>query len=380
MANLFDYLKWRGDLDPRAVPYDEVDYAILAALAYCPFEKVEGAQVVGSTLGRLSEDCAPRTGETGASDWHKAIGELWRGVHAWPRFACLTVARFVNSVEDNEIDELDKQFAAVTFALDDAAYVAFRGTDSTMVGWREDFNMGYEASVPSQRDALAYVEELPARFTKVALCGHSKGGNLALYTAAKARQLQGRIIGAWNFDGPCLSDAIMADAGWKQIKPHIHCVVPESSVIGMLFGRGVTRRVVRSSGASLAQHNLFLWEVEGPCFVAADAMSGSSEYFARALDEWLRCSTDDERKSFVDALFKLVNASGATRTGELAATVARNLPSVFKAGSQYTDAEKAALKSFGSSFAKESGEMLNEVFGDKLGPLMAGLGITMPQA
>ncbi|MBR3258696.1 MAG: DUF2974 domain-containing protein, partial [Eggerthellaceae bacterium] len=155
---------------------------------------------------------------------------------------------------------------------------------------------------------------------------------------------------------------------------------PESSVIGMLFGRGVERRVVRSSGASLAQHNLFLWEVEGPRFVAADAMTGSSEYFARVLDEWLRASTDDERKSFVDALFKLVNASGATRTGELAATMAKNLPSVFKAGNQYTDAEKAALKSFGSSFAKESGEMLNEAFGDKLGPLMAGLGITMPQA
>ena len=379
MANLFDYLQWRGDIDVRAVPFGEADYAILAALAYCPFEAIEHAQVTGKTLGELSRTCAPGTPETGTSDWHKAVGELWRGVHAYPRFADLTVARFVNSFEDNEVDELDKQFSAVTFALGSSAWVAFRGTDSTMVGWREDFNLGYETSVPSQREALAYVSELPERFSQVALCGHSKGGNLALYSAAKAdAKVRARITEAWNFDGPGLADGLLASAEWKDVQERTHTVVPESSIIGMLFGQGVERRVVRSDGASFAQHNMFLWEVLGARFVTADRMTDSSEYFSRTLDEWIRDTTDNERKDFVGALFKLVNASGAVRTSDMASMMMKNLPQVFAAGNQYTEEEKAALKSFVGYLGKNGADALTSALGERLGPLMAGLGMQMP--
>ena len=40
MANMMDYIDWRGDLDFSAVPLNEVDNLILCALSYVDFDGI----------------------------------------------------------------------------------------------------------------------------------------------------------------------------------------------------------------------------------------------------------------------------------------------------------------------------------------------------
>ena len=76
---------------------------------------------------------------------------LLRAVCESPRFRGLRVGEYAERLDESE----QQQFAAMTFDLgaDFGLYVAFRGTDGTLVGWKEDFNMAVRCPVPSQESS-----------------------------------------------------------------------------------------------------------------------------------------------------------------------------------------------------------------------------------
>lgn len=252
--------------------------------------------------------------------------DLLFAVCANPRFRDIRLADFCFRTDPGR----EEQFAAMTFLLPGGGvYVAFRGTDSTLVGWKEDFNMAAFCPVPSQTEAARYLAEAIGRFEgPVYVGGHSKGGNLAVYAAAACGEaLQPRIARIFSHDGPGFNDEFLATEGFARIRGRVEKTVPKSTVIGVVMHDGDIRRtVVESEGVSAAQHNPFLWAVDGCAFREADGLSVSSRGFDSLLDAWMEKYSYDERGAFIDTLFGVVGATGAERFSDVRADWRESLP------------------------------------------------------
>ncbi len=224
------------------------------------------------------------------------------------RFCRLRSNCYINIVEK----EWETQFSAVTFLLEDGTiYIAFRGTDETMVGWKEDFNMAFLSPVPGQAYSAKYVNMVTAKIHKpVFLGGHSKGGNFAVYSAMKcAPKIQERIIKIYSMDGPGFRPEVLAECGYKEIADKVVKILPHSSLIGMIFEQDIRYRVVESKTFGVAQHNPFTWLIKNGRFVEADDIYKRRKIRNRALNEWI-LSLDEERlKIFVDTLYQIITAS-----------------------------------------------------------------------
>ena len=183
MATVFDYLKWRGDLSFAQDPLNPVDGLIFCALSYIPF--------VGQAAETPNEPIALRDAAADFLSLDDYESRVRAKNDAMMLRAAAETARFGGCkmvlYRDQFAPEEETQFAAMTFLLpDDTAFVAFRGTDRSLVGWKEDFNMAFQEAVPAQLLAQDYVREVAAEYVMpLRLGGHSKGGNLAVFAAAE---------------------------------------------------------------------------------------------------------------------------------------------------------------------------------------------------
>lgn len=347
--NIFDYLKWRGDLSLTAVPAGEIDFAIFAQLSYCPFEAFEKGWK-NKTLASLNH-LLYKDGKVDSSwDWQEKLMRLWKELPDYPRFANVKLADFKSRFDpDTHI-----QFAAATFAYGTTAVVAFRGTDLSLTGWKEDFNLAYKSPVPAQEEAVKYLDKLSVKYKEVYVCGHSKGGNLAMYGVSHMQD-RSKICGIYNFDGPGLDDKTLRSKGWKQTKKKLSAFVPESSVVGMLFDYGQDYKVVDADSVSILQHNNFNWNVDGPKFKEAKNLSLTSVILNRTVRNFLEGTDLHEREVFVTALFKFIDASGSTRSDELLGHAIKNLPAIIKTGGTFSPEEKEVLSNVRDRFIKETG-------------------------
>lgn len=316
MGGMFDYLDWRGDLTLAQVPFNPVDNLILSTLSYAPLDGL--AEPGGTALWAAAERWERAGGwpEERESGFRPNVLRLLRACARSPRFADMVLSGWISFLDR----EAEEQFAALTIDTGDGArFLSFRGTDSTLVGWKEDFNMSYQTPVPAQRSAAEYLADaLKAKGGPLRLGGHSKGGNLAVYAAAHcpAREA-GRLLAVYNNDGPGFCAGALDEAGYEGIRRRVHTYVPQSSVVGMLLDHEEDYTVVHSAQLGLFQHDPFSWQVLGPDFVAVEEVTGASRFVSRTLKEWVASMSPARREQFVDALFEVVGASGAQTTGEL---------------------------------------------------------------
>lgn len=333
MPNMMDYLAWRGDIALDYSPFNDVDSLILASLSYLTYPEETG----------LLRDLAltvPPVDKMQFSFVHE-IRAMLSAAAMTERFAGIGM-RHPIAVTDQD---RDMQFAAVTFDLPDGThYVAFRGTDSTIVGWREDFNMAFESPVPAQSAAVKYLNEAAVLTDgPLILGGHSKGGNLAVYAAAHADPMtQSRIRAVYSFDGPGLDDATMASAGYANIARRIRSFVPQHSVVGLLLTYHPEYTVVKSDGVGLLQHDSFTWQVLGTGFIAVTELDVSSQLVDQTVHAWLSQVSPEKRRIFVNTIFDVLEASGANTVKELVRNIPSRLPAVLKA-LQQVDAETARM-------------------------------------
>ena len=313
MANIFDYLAWRKDVPFSVSPFNEVDGLVLSELIYADF----------SGCVAEDEENVPLT-EVRSRFWHRHTREeikaednytnmapfLMDGMVDGARFGDTRVSWFYDVVDT----AADIQLAVATFWLPDGtAFVAFRGTDSTIVGWKEDFLLSYLPETEGQRRAAAYINtHFAERDEPIRVGGHSKGGNLAVYAAVSACQaVRDRIIAVYNNDGPGFLDTFTQSEAYREMLPRIISIVPEESMIGTLLSNEAYQHVVKSSAKSIIQHDGFSWQVLGPRFVEADKRSDGSYLTETTLKEWLGGMNDDDRRLFVGTMFGLLEATGA---------------------------------------------------------------------
>lgn len=309
MATMFDYIRWRGDLTFRQDPPNAVDALLFSSLSYIDYGGVMEFQTKTTVLLRDAADDFFSMSEPESKVRVENDLELLRMAAHSTRFGESRITLY----RDTLIPEQETQFAAVTFLLDDgSAFVAFRGTDYSLVGWKEDFNMSFRQTVPAQLQAVRYLREVAAEYpVPMRLGGHSKGGNLAVFAAARCGPLiQKQILEVYNNDGPGFTDYMMGDPGYLAMVPRIQTYIPQSSVIGMLLEHEEPYRVIKSRSVSLLQHDPYNWEIMGPGFITVKEISKDSRFLDAAIKAWFAEMTDQERSQLVDVMFTLLGTGG----------------------------------------------------------------------
>lgn len=320
MSNIMDYLDWRGDLDFSRDPLNEVDSLILSILSYNDFEGIVPGPGEKETISlrEAAEMFKEKKDISHLKDipFLNEIPDLLHKAAETERFGNLAVTWYINQIDP----EATKQFAAVFFKLTNKInYIAFRGTDDSLAGWKEDLQMSFMDEVQSQKEAVAYTgRAIMAMKGDFILGGHSKGGNLAIYAAMKMNELnKSRVIEIYNNDGPGFQPEVVEGEDYRSIRDMIHTLLPESSIVGMLLEHGTYYDIVKSTGLAITQHNPFLWEVAGNGFVLADSLTKESLNINTTIRAWVTQLSKEEKKAFVDALFDVLNETGASSLAEL---------------------------------------------------------------
>ena len=311
MANVLDYLAWRGEFSFDVTPWNEIDALLIAVLSYLNFHGMEDAK--GWTLEEADRIGLLVKGDSASFEGRKKVFE------AMARSVRFRDCRMHHAIAMTN-PEKEMQFAALCVDIPDRTVcVAYRGTDNTVVGWKEDFNMAYRTRVPAQEAAAGYLSRA-ARATErpIRLIGHSKGGNLAMFAAATVpEEIQARIDSIWSFDGPGMNRETSAGEGYQRIKSRIRSFIPQTSIIGLLMDYVNPYTVVRSAASGISQHDPLTWQVYGPGFETLEKVDRTAEVVCETLHEWLQNSTPEQRGAFVETVFQLVDTTRATRISDL---------------------------------------------------------------
>ena len=312
MSNIFDYLTDVQYDSFYDLPLNELDILAFTELTYLPFDNL-----LDQPVNRLS-DVATRVPRETNMLTNKERLQLLDQLSQHKRFKNSKLSNFVNEVDT----EQQKQFAAMTYRLDlDTYLIVFRGTDDSIIGWKEDFHMTYMKEIPAQKHALEYLEEFFTQHPKqkVMVAGHSKGGNLAVYAASQIRpELQDKISAVYTYDAPGLQAHLTETTGYQDVIPKVHRFVPQGSVIGMMLEVPDTPIVVKSTAlGGIAQHKTFSWLTEGQHFVQLESISSESLQFKDALKEWVDSVPDEELELYFDLFFGTILESGITSINDL---------------------------------------------------------------
>lgn len=311
-GTIISYVKEYGEHSFAEAPMNEVDSLVLCQFSYLKFDGlVPDVRENGHSVS-LQEIAAHEDYEKLYADerYERDNRALFEAMLASRRFRNMRLNCYINIIEK----EWETQFSAVTFLLDDGAlYVAFRGTDENIVGWKEDFNMAFLSPVPGQAYSVKYLNMVTGKLHKpFYVGGHSKGGNLALYSAMNCiPKIQERIIKIYSMDGPGFRPEVLDVCRYNEIADRVVKILPHSSLVGMLFERDIHYKVVESKTFGLAQHNPYTWIVEDGKFQEVDGIYESRLLMDGALNEWILSLDEKRLKIFVDTLYQVVSASEA---------------------------------------------------------------------
>ena len=310
MSNLLDYLKWRGDISFSQDPFNSIDGMILSCLSYVKLEKVlpkKGKM----TIAQASEKFFKIHSEAELAkdkSFIKFAPSMLKALSEADRFKDAYLSNYVNEIDISK----QIQFSAVTVDTPDGmTFISFRGTDDSIIGWKEDFNLSFE-TVPAETEAAKYLQNaMNGRLNRVRIGGHSKGGHLAIYAAAAVPiDIAMKIEKIYSFDGPGFNTEAMKSNKFKKIQPRIEKYIPESSIIGRLLEDSTKPTVVKSSEVGIMQHDPLTWQLEGKNFVTCASTDKISNLFDETMTGWLDNMSFAERKVFVDELFSVFEASG----------------------------------------------------------------------
>ncbi len=374
MPNILDYLDWRGDLEFQRDPLNEVDNLVFSVLSYMDFAgAVPTLEEAGSvsladaaeTLKQMPEQItAPIT-----STFFSRLPVLLEKCAGSARYRDVRLSHYVNRVSFDEAE----QFSALVFSTDDTThFVAFSGTDDTLVGWKEDLEMSFRDVVPAQRSAVEYLElvmsHLPGVFY---LGGHSKGGNLAVFAGANiSSEMQPSILLMYNNDGPGFQRAVIESPGYQRVANKILTFLPKSSVVGMLLNQSGHYHVVDSDETGFMQHNAFSWEVIGRTFVYQEGLSTASLKFNSALREWLDTVSLEEREDFVTVLFTILEATGARTLKDFTQDKLTNAKAMIATFKQLEPETQGLMKSLLETFFSEMQKVLRSSITESISSLI----------
>lgn len=361
MANAIDYIDWRGDLSFDVSPFNEVDNLLLCRLTSLDFTgivPVDGEMPLAEAARLYFERYGDEDRRLGVLLAPGSVTMVKRMLQS-ARFSRLVLADYENRVDERR----ELQFCAVTVLVPDStAFVAFRGTDDTLVAWKEDFYMGSMRTVPAQEEAAAYLCRAAWRYEQpLRVGGHSKGGNLSVYAAMSApEEVQARLLDVYNNDGPGFRDSVGGTEGYRRIKERIHTILPQYSLVGVLLKTDDDFEIVESCETGISAHNGFTWQVKGRRFVRCADFPFRTRVFSEAMRGWTEDLSYDERRELTNLFFGALESTGARTLTDLtaqklrkAAAVTRELLSREENRAMLADKFELLLREYIASAKKE---------------------------
>ncbi len=315
MDNIYDYLYWRGDLSFTKVEPNEVDMAIFSILSYLDYlddlklDK-DGKLVSLSELVNLMEKENLLISREGTPSFKLECLELLPVIASKNRYKDIKIFGYsYNFEKDNAL-----QFAAISLLLPNKKIViSYRGTDASLIGWKEDFMMSFKKSVGAQDYGREYLEKLASIYGgTLTLVGHSKGGNIALYSALMAsKETQDRISKVYSFDGPGFNEKTLQEFKKCSIKERMVTLVPQGSIIGILMQHEEPIEIVYSNKKNgITQHMPFSWQINVDKFSRIDKRDTSSLMFDKSIRIWLEKLNEEDMEKFIDSIFESTEAVG----------------------------------------------------------------------
>ena len=327
--NILDYIDWRGDITFRQKGLNEVDNLIFSVLAYLRMDGLVPPE--GVTVAGLYARCM-RAGLQPTGLLNDALPLIAKAADC-ERFRDVTVKAYVNTVDA----EKQIQFSAVTFTYDEnKAYIAFRGTDNTIVGWREDLNLSFLSETPGQYEAAAYLNRAALSFDgELYVGGHSKGGNFAVYAAAFCDPaVRERIVKVYTNDGPGFNQSVASSENYAAVVSKVEKIIPESSLVGVLLSSQANRKLIKSSAKRAMQHDPYSWQVIGDHFETVEIRSDSGTFLDGTFNSWAASLSKNDLRTLADTVFGVLEATGAATFSEIKANKSTTYPAILKAVAQ----------------------------------------------
>ncbi|MDO5028073.1 MAG: DUF2974 domain-containing protein [Bacillota bacterium] len=361
MANLFDYIKWRGDLSFDSDPFNEVDNLILCQLSYADFKLLKELDQDFLPLKQVYELYKARMPEnpdqkkiTPKLIAEKALKDLGQS----ERYKDIKIGHYKHIVSKDPAS----QFVAVTYVLDQINYIAYGGSDNTLIAWKDDLYFSYDSGTKSQLLALAYLEEMEKILSgPIDLGGHSKGGNLAMYAGIFADpKTKARLRTIWANDSPGFTHHMEVDQQLMEIKDRICLFVPQSSVIGLLMEQVVKSQIIKADAKLIDQHYLHTWQVLGKSLVREEALSEDAIFIKKAIDSWLAQIPYDQRKEAIDGVFYSLEAARAATFLELQEGGLKSIKQVLKAAKSLPKSQYDLIVDLIGKFLSQSKDLFVE--------------------
>ena len=367
MGNIMDYISWRGDLTFAQSPFNEVDNLILACFSYVNLDRIPAVtRQKGIELKKLVKEFKKlhtiKELEADKSFIRLApfmMFEMSESV----RFGNCVIRNYVNEI----VTEAEQQFSAVEIVLDDGtSYISFRGTDDTIIGWKEDFNLS-TGVVPAQERAVEYMQRISDKASgMLRVGGHSKGGNLAIYGSVMCKSVHDKILEIYSNDGPGFSKEFQESPETAEMMPKIIRIIPEYSIIGTLLEHEKQPIIVASTSRGLLQHDGFSWEVQGPGLVRRDSLNKTALRFIEILHKWIDGMDTEQKRLLIEDLFATLQASGCENLSEVQSGGLKSLAAMVKRLDKFAPESRGMMQELLTAICGGWLEQLQENTKDKL--------------
>lgn len=344
-GTMIDYVKTYGIRGFAEEPLNEVDSLILCQFAYLKFDGMVPGISENKSSVTLQELYAHE-------DYEKLFKNTWfvrnnkrlfTEMLNSKRFGGIKLNAYVNIVEP----EQETQFSAITLRLEDGTvYVAYRGTDESIIGWKEDLNMAFLDPIPGQAYSVKYLNMVSGKISgPFYVGGHSKGGNLAVYAAMNCpKSVQERIIKVYNMDGPSFRPEVLERCDYRAIRERTVKIIPHSSLVGMLFEQTMDYRVVKSKALGLLQHDPFSWHVRYGRFVDIKQVFEGQKALDDTLNEWIMSLDEQQIRTFADTLYDVLSAAKKDNLIDFSADWMNSLSSVAGAIKEVDEETKQMIR------------------------------------
>lgn len=345
MGTILDYLKEYGGRSFLEKPFNNVDSLVLSQFSYLKFEGLVAPPEAGADFIE-AEELVKRQAEGNLfadERYEKENRSLFEEMLSGRRYGTIKLNYYVNLIEP----EQETQFSAITFLLENGEYyIAYRGTDETIIGWKEDFNLAFSRPLQGQLYSAQYLDavgkQIPGR---IYVGGHSKGGNLAVYASMNCKkEIQDRILKIYSHDGPGFRPELLEKKCYEAIADRIVKTIPQSSVIGMLLESHEEYEVVESKTFGVMQHNPFTWKVEGDHFLYVEDIYSGRKFMDRTINEWILSLDERQIQAFIDTLFQVIGASKTDNLIDFTADWKNNRNAVLSALKEVDEESREVLR------------------------------------
>ncbi len=361
MRNIVSYLEEYGHLTFGEMPFNEVDALVLSQFSYLKWKGMvprpadEKEAISLATMKKTMDETVVFSDER----YEKNNRLLFDRLTGCKRFEGMSCNYFTDII--NEV--VETQFCAMTcFFTDMIPVVVFRGTDENLVGWKEDFNMAFNKPVPGQRLSAIYLNEVGSRMDgEFIVCGHSKGGNLAVYSSMNVfDDIQKRIKRIYSFDGPGFRSEILSSEDYEKIAERIEKYIPQSSLVGMILENHEDYMVIESASVGLLQHDPYTWRVEDASFIRKDAVHKSSKFMNSALNEWILKLNEEQLELFVGTLFHILEGCDSKNLIDMAIDWKKTVGGMIRATKEVDDVTRDEIMEILQMFTEVMKENLKK--------------------